>query len=217
MRAGFEVVVATPGRLLDHLRKQPERFAGLRTLILDEADQMFDMGFLPDLKRIISLLPARRQTLMFSATMPPAIAHLGAAILHNPLTVSVGRQGTAAPKVTQTAYPVAAHLKTALLTQLLEEMETPSVLVFTRTKHGRETAGQGHRRLGASRRGTAQQPHAGSATSHHAGLPSQALLVLVATNIAGADLMSATSPCGQLRCARRPEEYVHRIGRTAAA
>jgi ATP-dependent RNA helicase RhlE len=218
LRAGFEVVVATPGRLLDHLRKQPERFAGLRTLILDEADQMFDMGFLPDLKRIISLLPARRQTLMFSATMPPAIAHLGAAILHNPLTVSVGQQGAAAPNVTQTAYPVAAHLKTALLTQLLEEMETPSVLVFTRTKHGarrlaKAIAASGHRveelhsnRTPAQRLRTMQ------------GFRAKRFSVLVATNIAarGLDVRHITHVVN-FDVPDVPEEYVHRIGRTGRA
>src|SRR5438094_17731 len=134
LRSGVEVLIATPGRLLDHMRQNQARFDHLHTLVLDEADRMLDMGFLPDLKRIVARLPAREQTLLFSATMPPVIARLTREILRNPLTVEIGRRIAPAVGTTQAAYPVAEHLKTALLRHLLRHTEMPSVLVFTRTK-----------------------------------------------------------------------------------
>src|SRR5207244_5185349 len=115
LRAGVEVVIATPGRLLDHMRQNQARFDHLHTLVLDEADRMLDMGFLPDIKRIVTRLPARRQTLLFSATMPPVIARLAREILRNPLTIEIGRHTTPVVGITQAAYPVREHLKTSLL------------------------------------------------------------------------------------------------------
>ena len=132
LRAGVELLVATPGRLLDHMRQNQPRFDRLHTLVLDEADRMLDMGFLPDLKRIIARLPAREQTLLFSATMPPVIARLAGEVLRDPLTVSVGRRSAPAVGITQAAYPVAEHLKTALLRHMLRHMDMPSVLVGRR-------------------------------------------------------------------------------------
>ena len=114
LRAGVEMLIATPGRLLDHMRQNQARFDRLHTLVLDEADRMLDMGFLPDIKRIIARLPGRKQTLLFSATMPPVIARLAGEILRNPATVQVGRRSAPAVGITQAAYPVAEHLKTAL-------------------------------------------------------------------------------------------------------
>src|SRR5437660_3886368 len=113
LRAGVEIIIATPGRLLDHMRQSQTRFDQLHTFVLDEADRMFDMGFLPDIKRIVARLPARKQTLLFSATMPPVIAKLAAELLKNPLTIQVGRRSAPAVGITQAAYPVAEHLKTA--------------------------------------------------------------------------------------------------------
>src|SRR4029079_10341150 len=119
LRAGVEILIATPGRLLDHMRTHQGRFAHLHTLVLDEADRMLDMGFLPDLKRIIARLPARKQTLLFSATMPPVIARLAQEILKNPQTIAIGRRSAPAVGITQAAYPVASHLKSALLRHLM--------------------------------------------------------------------------------------------------
>jgi ATP-dependent RNA helicase RhlE len=218
LRAGVELVVATPGRLLDHLERGAFRPTAVQTLVLDEADQMFDLGFLPTLKRIIARLPARRQTLLFSATMPPEIAGLGRAVLRDPQTVAVGRQGTAAPTVTQTAYPVPAHRKTALLQHLLEQWESPSVLVFTRTKHGAKKlagklydAGHGvaelHSNRSPNQRARAMQAFRG-----------QAVPVMVATNIAARGIdVRHISHVVNFDVPDAPEEYVHRIGRTGRA
>src|SRR5262249_10348864 len=112
LRAGVEILLATPGRLLDHMRQNQTRFDQLHTLVLDEADRMLDLGFLPDLKKIVARLPARKQTLLFSATMPPVIAKLARDILHDPLMIAIGRRSAPAVGITQAAYPVAENLKT---------------------------------------------------------------------------------------------------------
>lgn len=218
LRAGVDLIVATPGRLLAHMRDAGATLPSLRTLVLDEADQMFDFGFFPDLKRIVSRLPAERQTLLFSATMPPEVAKLGRSILRDPQTVAVGPQGEPVVSVTQTAYPVARARKTALLEHLLEQLERPSVLVFTRTKrdarrltrmlyesgheveelHGDRTSGQRTRVMQAFR--------------------NRAFPILVATNIAarGLDVRHVTHVVN-FDVPATSEEYVHRIGRTGRA
>jgi ATP-dependent RNA helicase RhlE len=218
LRAGVEVLLATPGRLLDHMRQSQTRFDHLHTLVLDEADRMLDMGFLPDLKRIVTRLPAREQTLLFSATMPPVIARLAKEILRDPVTIQIGRRSTPAVGITQAAYPVAEHLKTPLLRYLLRHTEMPSVLVFTRTKqaarrlartiatdgfavtelHSNLTQPQRNRAMEGFRRGDFQ--------------------VMVATNIAarGLDVDHITHVIS-FDVPNVPDDYVHRIGRTARA
>jgi ATP-dependent RNA helicase RhlE len=218
LRAGVEVIVATPGRLLDHMRQNQARFDHLHTLVLDEADRMLDMGFLPDLKRIVARLPSRKQTLLFSATMPPVIAKLAKDILRNPLSIEIGRRSAPAVGITQAAYPVAEHLKTRLLRHLLRHTEMPSVLVFTRTKqsakrlartigedgfsvaelHSNRTQAQRNKAMEGFRRGDFQ--------------------VMVATNIAarGLDVDHITHVISY-DVPSVPDDYVHRIGRTARA
>src|SRR5258706_5712199 len=134
-RSGVDVLVATPGRLLDHFRAPYAKLTGLEFLVLDEADRMLDMGFLPDIRRVLRHLPKRRQTLFFSATMPGPIGTLAHEMLHNPATVNLGRQAAPAVGITQAVYPVAQELKAALLVTLLERGEMQDALVFTRTKH----------------------------------------------------------------------------------
>src|SRR5512143_3710872 len=134
LRRGVDVVVACPGRLLDHVSRGTIDLKHVEVLVLDETDRMFDMGFLPDVRRIISHIPAVRQTLFFSATMPVDIRRLAKDVLKEPLTVQVGHSAPA-NTVSHALYPVGQHLKTPLLVELLTRTDTDSVLVFTRTKH----------------------------------------------------------------------------------
>jgi ATP-dependent RNA helicase RhlE len=216
LRAGVEVVIATPGRLLDHMRQNQTRFDQLHTLVLDEADRMLDMGFLPDLKRIVARLPAREQTLLFSATMPPTIARLAGEILRQPATVQIGRRSAPAVGITQAAYPVPEHLKTALLRHLLGSSAMPSVLVFTRTKHmarrlARIIAAAGF--AVAELHSNLTQPQRTRAMD---GFRRGDFQVLVATNIAarGLDVDHITHVIS-FDVPNDPDDYIHRIGRTA--
>ena len=134
-RTGVDVIVATPGRLLDHFRFPYAKLEHLEVLVLDEADRMLDMGFLPDIRRVLKHLPARRQTLFFSATMPPPIAQLSREMLKNPFTVNLERKAAPAVGITQAVYPVPQNLKAPLLLELLKRGDIKNVLVFTRTKH----------------------------------------------------------------------------------
>jgi ATP-dependent RNA helicase RhlE len=218
LRAGVEVLIATPGRLLDHMRQNQARFDHLHTLVLDEADRMLDMGFLPDIKRIVSRLPARRQTLLFSATMPPVIARLAAEILHEPQTIQVGRRSAPAVGITQAAYPVPEHLKTALLRYLLRHTEMPSVLVFARTRRGahrlaRAIAGDGF--AVTELHSDLTQPQRDRAMD---GFRAGNFQVLVATNIAarGIDVEHITHVIS-FEVPTVPDDYIHRVGRTARA
>src|SRR5216117_1150813 len=134
-RSGVDVIVGTPGRLLDHFRFPYARLQGLEVLVLDEADRMLDMGFLPDIRRILKHLPARRQTLLFSATMPPPIVELAREMLRDPVTINIERPAAPAAGITHTAYAVPQELKSRLLVELLKGPGVRSVLAFTRTKH----------------------------------------------------------------------------------
>ena len=134
-RSGVDVMVATPGRLLDHARESYASLGGLEYLVLDEADRMLDMGFLPDIRRILRHIPSRRQTLFFSATMPPPIAALATEMLKQPVMISLQRQAAPAVGITQAAYPVPQDLKSALFLELLGRDVLRQALVFTRTKH----------------------------------------------------------------------------------
>jgi ATP-dependent RNA helicase RhlE len=218
LRAGVEVLIATPGRLLDHMRQNQRRFDEIQILVLDEADRMLDMGFLPDIKRIIARLPARKQTLLFSATMPPVISKLAAEILRNPATVQVGRRSAPAVGITQAAYPVSEHLKAPLLQHLLRNTEMPTVLVFTRTKHSARrltraiaadgfAVGELHSNLTQAQRNRAMER-----------FRTGDIQILVATNIAarGLDVHNITHVISY-DVPAVPEDYIHRIGRTARA
>lgn len=214
----LDLVIATPGRLLAHLRGGRVHLKGVTRLVLDEADQMFDLGFFPDLQRILSFLTNRKQTLLFSATMPPEVAELSKAILRDPVRVSIGLQGTAATTVTQTVYPVPSHRKAALLEHLLEQMDAPSVLVFTRTKSGARRLAQrlsdaGHY-VGELHSG--RTPNQRTRTMQ--GFRDRQFPILVATNIAarGLDVRHVTHVVNY-DVAGTPEEHVHRIGRVGRA
>ena len=134
-RSGVDVIVGTPGRLLDHFRQQYAKLNGLEYLVLDEADRMLDMGFLPDIRRVLRHIPAKRQTLFFSATMPDPIVKLSQEMLHNPAMINLERKAAPATGISHAVYPVPSHLKQKLLLTLLNSGDVDEALVFTRTKH----------------------------------------------------------------------------------
>jgi ATP-dependent RNA helicase RhlE len=218
LRAGVDVVVATPGRLLDHLEKRNVDFSYLETLVLDEADRMLDMGFAPQLNRIVEQVPRYRQTLLFSATMPPEVEALARKYLRKPVVVQVGRRSSAATTVTHAVYPVPRHLKNDLLVHLLTKKAHDSVLVFTRTKSGADRVVQDLEKAGVK----AGAMHADKSQRERMAaledFKSGKLRVLVATDIAqrGLDISGITHVINY-DVPQQPEDYVHRIGRTGRA
>jgi len=212
-----DIVVACPGRLLDHIGRHTVNFSRLEVLVTDEADQLFDMGFLPDIRKILTHLPQKRQTLLFSATMPTEIRRLAKDILRNPVTVQIG---TTAPAdtVSHALYPVAQHLKTALLLNLLGTTSIRSVLVFTRTKHrakslGKKLAVAGYR--SASLQGNLSQGKRQAALD---GFRDGTFQILVATDIAARGIdVTRISHVINYDIPSTPEAYIHRIGRTGRA
>ncbi len=218
LRLGTDVIVATPGRLLDHINRGIARFDGLEFLVLDEADRMLDMGFLPDVRRIIARLPKERQTMMFSATMPDEILLLSRQILRNPEKIQIGRQSAPAEGVTQTAYPVAMHLKTDLLVKLLETVATSSVLIFTRTKIRAERLARQLVKAGFDAARIHGDCTQGQRTKALEGFRSGRYPILVATDIAARGIdVDGISHVINFDVPQAPEDYIHRIGRTARA
>ncbi|WP_396206220.1 DEAD/DEAH box helicase [Gemmatimonas sp.] len=218
LRNGVDVVVATPGRLLDHLEKRNVDFTYLETLVLDEADRMLDMGFAPQINRIVEQIPRYRQTLLFSATMPPEVEALGRKYLRKPVVVQVGRRSGAAKTVTHAVYPVPRHRKNDLLVHLLKADEHDSVLVFTRTKSGADRVvrdlSQAGIQAGAMHADKSQRERMAALEDFKSGK----LRVLVATDIAqrGLDISGITHVIN-FDVPQQPEDYVHRIGRTGRA
>jgi ATP-dependent RNA helicase RhlE len=217
LKRGVDIVVACPGRLLDHIGRRSVDLSQLEVLVLDEADQMFDMGFFPDIRRILQHLPRGRQTLLFSATMPAEIRRLADEILHKPVTVQIGLQAPA-KTVRHALYPVASHLKTALLLEILPGTGKGSVLVFTRTKHRAKRLGEQLSRAGyraASIQGNLSQGKRQAAMEGFRGGKYQ---ILVATDIAarGIDISRVTHVINY-DIPATPDAYIHRIGRTGRA
>jgi ATP-dependent RNA helicase RhlE len=217
-RSGVDVIVATPGRLLDHLSHPYARLDRIEHLVLDEADRMLDMGFLPDIRRILSHLPARRQTLFFSATMPAPIRELSASMLRNPATINLERRSAPAVGITQAVYPVAQELKAALLLALLQRDVMQQALVFTRTKHRAnrlwaflDQAGISAARI-HGRRSQAQRTDALDTFKEGR------YRVLVATDIAARGIdIEALGHVVNFDVPAAPDDYIHRVGRTARA
>ena len=211
------IVVACPGRLLDHMSRGTVDFRHLEVLVIDEADQMFDMGFFPDIRRILARLPKKRQTLLFSATMPAEIRRLATDILRSPKTVQVGVVAPA-DTVHHALYPVKQHLKTALLLRLLENNSTQSVLVFTRTKYRAKSLGTKLDKAGyrcASLQGNLSQGRRQSALE---GFRNGKFQILVATDIAARGIdVTRVSHVINYDIPSTPEAYIHRIGRTGRA
>jgi ATP-dependent RNA helicase RhlE len=218
LRRGVDVVVATPGRLLDHLGQPHGRLAGVEVLVLDETDRMLDMGFLPDIRRVLQRLPARRQTLCFSATMPPPIVALAREILRDPVTIAVERRAAPATGITHTAYPVPSELKSRLLLALLGRPDARSVLAFTRTKHRANRLAEFLGRHGVSVERIHGNRSQAQRTQALAGFKSGRFQVLVATDIAARGIdIDALSHVVNFDVPPLPEDYIHRVGRTARA
>ncbi len=218
LRRGADVLVATPGRLLDLYNQNAVKFKHLEMLVLDEADRMLDMGFIHDIRRILSLLPSRRQNLLFSATFSDEIRQLANTIVRQPLEIDVSPRNTTARTVHQCIYPVDKNRKPALLTHLIETHNWQQVLVFTRTKHGanrltRHLESKGI--LAAAIHGNKSQ---GARTKALASFKSNEITVLVATDIAARGLDIDQLPqVVNFDLPNVPEDYVHRIGRTGRA
>jgi ATP-dependent RNA helicase RhlE len=217
LRKGVEVVVACPGRLLDHIARGTIRLSNLEVLVLDEADQMFDMGFLPDIRRILQHLPRKRQTLLFGATIPAEIRRLAREILVDPVTIQVGETAPVAT-VSHAIYPVQNHLKTALLIKILRQTPTGSVLVFTRTKRRANRLGDQLSKAGfqaTSLQGDLPQNRRREAME---GFRDGSYRILAATDIAARGIdVCRVSHVINYDVPDTAETYIHRIGRTGRA
>jgi ATP-dependent RNA helicase RhlE len=211
---GIEIVVACPGRLLDHLWRGSIDLSSLEVLVIDEADRMFDMGFLPDIRKILACLLKPRQTLLFSATMPDDIQKLVKEMLHNPDTVQIGHSAPAA-MVSHSLYPIKQHLKTKLLTEILYRLNSKSVLIFTRTKQRTERIAWHLKRAGfraaSLQGGLSQSRRQAALDSFRTG----AVRILVATDIAarGIDILHISHVINY-DMPENTDAYIHRIGRT---
>jgi ATP-dependent RNA helicase RhlE len=217
-RSGVDVIVATPGRLLDHFSRPYARLSGLEILVLDEADRMLDMGFLPEIRKILRHLPARRQTLFFSATMPPPILALTRDMLRNPVTINLERRAAPAVGITQAVYPVQQELKSALFLALLQRGDMREALVFTRTKHRTDRLQKFLVRNGIA----AERIHGNRSQAQRTlaleGFKSGKHRVLVATDIAARGIdIEALGHVVNFDVPKVPEDYIHRVGRTARA
>ena len=218
LRNGVDVIVATPGRLLDHMERQNVVFDDLEVLVLDEADRMLDMGFAPQLNRIVADVPRFRQTLLFSATMPPEVEALARKYLRKPLVIQVGRRSSAASSVTHAVYPVPRDRKTDLLAELLEKQKMDSVLIFSRTKHGADKVVRHLASRGISATAMHADKSQGERTRALEDFKSGKVRVLVATDIAQRGLdVTGISHVINYDVPQQPEDYVHRIGRTGRA
>ena len=217
-RSGVDVIVATPGRLLDHFSRPYARLSGLEILVLDEADRMLDMGFLPEIRKILRHLPAKRQTLFFSATMPAPILALTRDMLRNPVTINLERRAAPAVGITQAVYPVQQELKSALFLALLQRGDMREALVFTRTKHRTDRLQKFLVRNGIA----AERIHGNRSQAQRTlaleGFKSGKHRVLVATDIAARGIdIEALGHVVNFDVPKVPEDYIHRVGRTARA
>ena len=218
LRRGVDILVATPGRLLDHVQQKTVDLRQVQILVLDEGDRMLDMGFIHDIRRILALLPAQRQNLLFSATFPEEIRKLAASFMKNPMTVEVARRNTPAELVAQVAHPVQADQKRQLLAHLVKSNDWRQVLVFVRTKHGANRLAQQLLREGIEADAIHGNKAQNARTRTLAQFKAGSLRVLVATDIAARGLdIEALPHVVNYDMPHVAEDYVHRIGRTGRA
>ena len=217
-RSGVDVLVATPGRLLDHFQRPYSKLEGLEILVLDEADRMLDMGFLPDIRRVLKRLPTKRQTLFFSATLPPPIVELSREMLKNPAMISIERKAAPAIGIAQSVFPVSQDLKLSLLETLLDRGEVENAIVFTRTKHRANRVFEQLERKKVSVARIHGNRSQVQRTEALAGFKSGKYRIMVATDIAARGIdVEALSHVVNFDVPNMPEDYIHRVGRTARA
>ena len=218
IRKGVDIVIATPGRLLDIAGQKGIDFSALECLILDEADRMLDMGFIHDIKKLMKLMPQKRQTLLFSATFSPEIKTLASGLLKNPVLVEVARQNTTADQISQVVHFVDKRRKRELLSQLIKIKDWRQVLVFTRTKHGANKLTKELEEYGISAAAIHGNKSQGARTKALASFKANEIRVLVATDIAARGIDIDQLPhVVNYELPNVPEDYVHRIGRTGRA
>jgi ATP-dependent RNA helicase RhlE len=217
LQNGVEILIACPGRLLDHIQQRRAKLGSVEVLVLDEADRMLDMGFLPDVKRILSHLPAKRQTMLFSATFPQEIEKLAAQTLTHPQRISIGMREPV-HTVAHALYPVPQHLKSALLLQLLHSTNTESVLIFTRTKHRAEKLAHQISQAGFKVTSLHSNRSQGQRQSALGGFKDGRYQIMVATDIAARGLdVENISHVINFDMPDTADAYIHRIGRTGRA
>ena len=217
-RSGVDLIIATPGRLIDHMRSPYARLNQIEHLVLDEADRMLDMGFLPEIRRILAKLPARRQTLLFSATMPSPIVVLAGEMLRDPVSIQMQRQALPPSGITQAVYPVPQELKSALIVHLLRRKDVTQALIFTRTKHRANRLADALVRAGIR----AERIHGNRSQSQRtaalAGFKNGTFPVLVATDIAARGIdVDELGHVVNFDVPQVPQDYIHRVGRTGRA
>jgi ATP-dependent RNA helicase RhlE len=217
-RTGVDVIIATPGRLLDHFQNAYARLDGLEILVLDEADRMLDMGFLPDIRRVLRHIPAQRQTLFFSATMPAPIVELSRDMLRSPEAINIERKQAPAKGVAQALYPVSEELKAHLFLELLKRGEIGNVIVFTRTKHRANRLSDFLEKHGVHNARIHGNRSQAQRTEALAGFKNGKFRVLVATDIVARGIdVEALEHVVNFDVPHLPEDYIHRVGRTARA
>ena len=217
-RNGVDVIIATPGRLLDHFKQPYAKLSGLEVLVLDEADRMLDMGFLPDIKRVLKHLPAKRQTLFFSATMPAPILALTRELLHNPATINLERKSAPATGIRQAVYAVREELKPALFVELMRRGDIGSVIVFTRTKHRANRLADYLASEGVPNAKIHGNRSQAQRTEALDGFKTGRYRCLVATDIVARGIdVEQLEHVVNFDVPHVPEDYIHRVGRTARA
>jgi ATP-dependent RNA helicase RhlE len=217
-RSGVDVIIATPGRLLDHFKQPYAKLNGLEVLVLDEADRMLDMGFLPDIKRVLKHLPPKRQTLFFSATMPGPIQALTRELLHNPATINLERKAAPAVGIRQAVYAVREELKPSLFVELMRRGDIGNVIVFTRTKHRANRLADYLSQEGVPNAKIHGNRSQAQRTDALEGFKSGRYRCLVATDIVARGIdVEQLEHVVNFDVPHLPEDYIHRVGRTARA
>jgi ATP-dependent RNA helicase RhlE len=217
-RSGVDIIIATPGRLLDHFSRPYAKLERLEYLVIDEADRMLDMGFLPDIRKVLRHIPAKRQTLFFSATLPQEIVRLAGELLRHPVTLNIERKSAPAVGITQAVYPVPRELKSALVVELVRQGVVHDAILFTRTKHRANRLSEYLTRHGLTNAKIHGNRSQNQRTEALSGFKSGKVKLLVATDIVARGIdVEALGHVVNFDVPNSPDDYIHRVGRTARA